>query len=85
MLRQTMPAKRKDYLGFETDYVRVVSYAYRGKDNHHWWLCECKACQNEWNVRGAHIPARKSCGCRKHKINTREKDFMRQLLGRRWV
>ena len=80
-----MPAKARDYRGFETDYVRVVDYAYRGNDNHHWWLCMCKACSNEWNVRGAHIRARKSCGCRKHTINKTEAEFRLRLLGMRWV
>lgn len=79
-----MPAKAKNYQDFETDYVKVLEYGFRGRDQHHWWLCKCKACGTEWNVRGAHIRERKSCGCRRH-MNKRRDDVISRMLKMRWV
>lgn len=52
----------KDRVGEETEYLKVLRYAYM-KNRRAYWMCECKQCGSEFEVRGHDIPYRKTCGC----------------------
>lgn len=80
----------KNRVGEETKYLKVLRHAYT-KDRRTYWVCECKNCGSEFNVRAHDIKLRKTCGCIRAtdwaamKVSKENHQMCADLLKRAWL
>lgn len=62
-----IPHNFKDYVGFENEYLKVISRA-PNKNGRTQWNCQCKSCGKYCVKDSNNLKTHKSCGCMRSKL-----------------